>query len=245
MFSIIASELTFEIFLGALSIFIAWFIYRKQLIDERKRILNSVNALLEMSGEWFRSTYNKNSESQNWYSPNFSVYPVDVSQVPNILTSNLLSIEISRHLSFFIQLVRRFNHRIDLLNNFLHSDPKLFKEACLFYKNEYKNLTFREVDDRVKEQNDELKFYLEHLYLMQKQIHTDGIAEGQYNNSIPSLSLCFQKIECLFQIENKKQDGFLRGRFILVIGDIFFLLLPAAIVTIFVLNFYKNHITLH
>lgn len=230
--------------LGSVSVFVVWLIYRKQIIDERKRILNSIDALLQLSGEWFDAEYTKNYENQQWYSPRYSVIPVDISQVPGILTSNLLQESISKYLSFFIQLVRRFNHCIETFNDFLHSDPTLYEKACSFYQNDFKNLSYQEVFIKVASQPEPLRSYLEQLYLLQKQIHCDGIGRGSLDDKIPSLSLCFKKLRHLVQLETKKASGFFSGNLLWKLADFIFLLIPLCMVALFFINIIENHLVI-
>lgn len=240
----ILSLLSIEVFFAALSVLIAWLIYRKQLIDERKRIIASIGALLKMAGKWFDSEYDKNHENKSWYRPSLSVYPVDVTQVSNILTSNLLNIELSKYLSYFIQLVRRFNHRIEDVENYRYSEPHIFKEACLYYQNELKDLDQKEILfklESLKDNKDELLFYFEHLYALQKNVHVDGIGKGDFDYEIPSLNKCYRKIECLFEIENRESNGLLKGKLLWILSDIVFILMPVGIILLSLLRV-KNYL---
>lgn len=230
-------KLSAEIIFAALSILVAWFIYRQQRLDERKRILASITALLKMIGKWFGSEYDKNYENVDWYSPNFSVFPVDISQVPNILTSNLLRTEMSTYLSYLIQLIKRFNYRIEVVDQYRGANPDVLQVALIYHQNNLKGLPLNQAIIKIHDISDEkLKFYFEHLYLLQKQIHESGIGKGDLDNDIPSLSKCYRKIECLLEVENIETVGIMGGKWYWVLSDIIFILIPVIITLLYIVN---------
>lgn len=238
MFELILSKVTIEMCFASIPVLITWAIYRKQLIDERKRIINSIDALLQMTGKWFDAEYPDCCENPRWYDPKYSVFPVDTSQIPNILTSNLLSEKISTNLSFFIQLVRRFNHRIEVFNNFLYSNTNLFDEAGVFYE-KVKELPLHEICIRVQSQNEALGSYLKHLYSLQKKVHT-SIGQGKIDDDIPSLCLCFRKLQILLEKEKTQSNYWLKGFWVLL--DFLLLVVPFLIILTFIVGLVHHHI---
>lgn len=226
---------------------VVWFTYRSQRFEERKRILTSLKSMMKYSGYWFNASYDENSHNFNWYDPTKSVYPVDISQLPSILTSNLLSKALVKYLSYFIQLVRRFNHRIDIFNNYIYSDLSLYKKSEDFLKRLDKTparTSYIELKNLIDTGKDEdLKSYFNHVYFLQKLIHTDGIG-GQdfYDDDFPRLHLCFTKLKELLKKEDEIKDSLFHGSWNLILADILLICLPLLIIILFFLQFLNNHI---
>lgn len=240
-------DISIEALLGALSVMVVWFTYRSQRLEERNRILTSLKSMMGYSSGWFSTSYDENSNDFNWYDPTKSVYPVDISQLPSILTSNLLSEELVKRLSYFIQLVRRFNHRIDIFNNYIYSDLALFKKSEDFLKRIDKTparTSYIELKNLIdKEKDSDLRSYFNHVYFLQKLIHTDGIGnQSFYDNDFPKLNLCFTKINDLLKKEGKTMVGLFRGNWSLIFVDVVLICFPLLVVTLFLLQFLKNHI---
>ncbi|NCU42060.1 MAG: hypothetical protein EOM19_05085 [Candidatus Moranbacteria bacterium] len=168
--------------LASLGILAAWIIYRWSMIDEKNKILNSLEAILNYSGQWFSTSYPKGEDNSGWFHPGKSVYKVDISLVNDIINNNTVSKDLSKLLAYFVQLVARFNHRIDLFNQFIYSDGYSLGEATKFYKdNCFCDKDYSDCKKILKGlENDKLKFYIERLYSLQKSIHTDGIGTQDY-----------------------------------------------------------------
>ena len=221
--------------LASMGILAAWIIYRLNIIDEKNKILNSLEAVLDYSGQWFNASYSEEKNNPGWFHPCKSVYKVDVSILNNIVNNNTVSKELSKLLSYFVQLVARFNHRVDLFNQFIHSDEYLLKEATKFYKencfcdkdyDECKNI----IENLKSEEDENLKFYIKKIYSLQKSIHTDGIgAQNYYSMEFPQLSLCYRKLREQLLIEGKNEIKlFCNKRYIF--WDIIFIIIPASII---------------
>lgn len=129
-----------EIFLASLAIFSGWLIYRLNIIAEYKKINNSLQAILDVSGEWFSTSYPEDLERKDWLNPKKAVYKVDSSILPSIVTSNIISKELVSKLGYFIQLINRFNQEVDKFNSFRYSDVDLFMRYCSFYNGHLKKL---------------------------------------------------------------------------------------------------------
>lgn len=247
MFYILLPNLSLEAFFAAFSVFVVWLIYRFQRIEERKRIFSSLKAMVSYSGEWFNACYNENSSDYNWYDPTNSVYPVDISQLPSIITSNILSERLINLLSFFIQLVKRFNHRIDIFNNYIYADPALFKKANDFLKSikgTPARSSFIDLTNLIDANKDEeVKAFLMHVFYLQKMIHKDGIGDrNYYRNDFPKLSLCFEEIKNLIEKEKSQKVGLFRGEGLIVLADVVFLCFPAIVILISILVFIRYHL---
>ena len=204
--------------------------------------------MVTYSGDWFNTAYNEsNAYNPTWYQPTTSVYPVDISQIPSILTSNLLTSELIKYLSYFIQLVSRFNHRIDIYNNFIYSDQDLFKKSFEFFEsNPRARESFTILEHLVDNEPDtKLKFYLRHVYYLQKMIHTQGIGDNTlFGTGLPTLHYCFLKIKDLLKFEMESKSGFFQGSWTLIFLDVILFLLPLLIILLFILQFIQNHFLL-
>lgn len=221
--------------LASLGILVAWIVYRLNIIDEKNKILNSLEAVLDYSGQWFNASYPKGENNPGWFHPGKSVYKVDISILNNVVNNNAVSKELSKLLSYFVQLVSRFNHRVDLFNQFIHSDGYLLKEATNFYKkNCFCDKNYDEckkiVEGLKNEENENLKFYIERIYSLQKSIHTDGIGTQDYFLlDFPQLSLCFRLLRNQLIKEKRNRVYFFYSKKYLFC-DIIFIIIPASII---------------
>lgn len=234
-----------EVFLAALSVFLVWILYRVQQWDEKKRIMNSLGALIDYAGEWFNGSYDEYSCNPAWFDPSKSVYPVDIIQVPNIINSNLVSPDLTKQLSFFIELVRRFNHRIEVFNSFVYSDPKILQKSLAFYltlSDNEKN-SYIKIREKIEVQDEEIQRYLNHIYFLQKIIHTDGIGNNSsYNEKFPMLHKCFIDIKTVVEHERKIKNNLFRGRWYFILFDLMFFCIPLFLIVLFATEFIVKHI---
>lgn len=244
-FSIPTPNISLEIFLAAFSVFLVWVLYRVQQFDERKRVINSLKALIDYCGEWFGTCYNENSVNPAWYDSSKSVYPVDIIQVPNLMSSNLLSPQLTKQLSYFIELVRRFNYRIEVFNNFVYSDPAVFRKSINFIQNlnEKEKSDYLNISDLVKKQDEDLRAYLDYVYFLQKVIHVHGIGDNtSYNEKFPKLHKCFNEIKSEVENEIKIKNNLFRGRWYFFLFDILFFCLPLLIIVLYIVDFLVNKV---
>lgn len=230
--------------LASLGILATWFIYRQNIIDEKNKILNSLDAVLDYSGQWFNASYPKERNNPGWFNPGYSVYKVDVSILNNIVNNNTVSKEISKLLAYFVQLVARFNQRVDLFNQFIYSNEFLLKEATKFHKKNCfcdKNYDeCKKVIESLNEKDENFKFYVKRIYSLQKSIHVDGIGTQEYYSmELPQLSLCYRKLKEQLSIERKNEIRFFHDKKY-VLGDIAFIIIPASIILARIFIFFDS-----
>lgn len=245
-----------EIFLAALAVLGAWIQYRIVIFNERKRILVSLRALLNISQWWIGTSYSEYTNKSEWFDPGKSVYKIDTSIIPNIISSNLIKKELSKQLSYFIQLVNRFNQRIDMYCQYVFSDIDLFLKATLFVNDNlvddkknylsYENCLKKVENLSIKKEDLRLFNYLEKVYRLQKIIHMDGIGdEGYYVNEnikskFPKLHRCYLELDCMLKHEELNRKQFLRDDSLYLIGDILLLIIPSIVVLVYILFFLDN-----
>lgn len=230
------------------------------MISERGKIINSLEAILNVTKEWFASSYPKDIDKSEWFDPQRYVFKVDFSILPNIINSNLVSRELTVQLTYFIQLITRFNQSINQFSDYVFSDIDLYRKAKDFYdgkdfenkkfvdcyneldklKNEI--ITNKEVSGErilIMEEKKKLLFYMNNCYFFKKSIHTATIGEmGHYgDDKFPHLNKCFHNIITLVICEKKNNKGFFNDDFRYMIGDLIFLLIPAIIILVLIFDF--------
>jgi hypothetical protein len=235
-----------EIFLGSLAVFSGWLIFRLNMISERNKITNSLESFLRTVKDWFESSYPIDLSKAEWFNPNKSVYRVDPSIIPNIINNNLISPELAEQLTYFIQLISRFNQRVELFNDYLFSDVDLYRKSFYFHEKNFKNKDYEEcnknlekfelniemeLNEEKKHMNKKLAFYIRHYYKFQKFIHTNGIGEMKDINleGFPQLNKCFHNINCLLKVEKKMKRSILKNDGIYMLGDVIFLVFPGVV----------------
>ncbi|MFH0969117.1 MAG: hypothetical protein V1804_01280 [Patescibacteria group bacterium] len=247
-------ELKIEIFLASIAIISGWLIYRLSMIAEYKKIINALEALLNTAGEWFSSSYPKDLNKEAWFYPGEIVYKVDTSIVPDIVNSSLISAKLSSQLTYFIQLVERFNHLIDNFNSFKYSDTKILLKSFDFYEKNLKNRNYIECENVIENKKTEIESeqknttiknndyerlnesldiikYIRYIYILKKMIHIDGIGTPEYfsNSKFPNLNKCYHEIKCLLKIEKLSKRGLFNDELRYILGDILFLIITAII----------------
>jgi len=197
---------------------------------------------LNVAKEWFSSSYPEGIDKNTWFDVGQSPYKVDFSIIPNMINSNLINPEMSGQLTYLIQLIDRFNQRIDIFNNYAHSNTDLYNKLIEIYKN--KNFVGKNYVDCYKEIKNEVisegfLFYIMECYRLKQIIHTDGIGEMRdFNNSnFPNLNKCFHNVSYLLTIEKKNKKSFLKDDIQFMIGDVVFMLIPAGIILYLILKF--------
>ena len=127
-------EVILALFLASLAVFCGWLIFRLNMIYERKKLINSLEAFLNTVKYWFASSYSEDINKNTWFDPSRSVYKVDFSIIPNIINSNLIKNELSEQLTYLVQLIDRFNQRVDQFSNYVFSDIDLYRKSIEIYR---------------------------------------------------------------------------------------------------------------
>jgi hypothetical protein len=232
-----------EIFLAALAIAAAWLQYRINIINERERILKSLSALLDVVGKWAGASYSTNYNDRNWFDPGRSVYKIDVSIVPNIISSSLIEKELSSLLTYFVELICRLNQRIDTYDQFIYSDVNLFLKASSLFDKKLQYLNYEDCYyeiEKLKNTEDEkdsiLHDYIDKVYRLNKIVHVDGIGDNRYYiDKFPTLHKCFLELGCELKNEESKKRSILYDKFTYFIGDLVFLMIPSIIIFAYIL----------
>lgn len=221
-----------EIFLASLGILAGWITYRIQIVNEKNKIIDSLESILDYSGLWLNSSYPSDKNDSKWFNPGKQVYKVDISIVNDIINKSAISKNLSKLLAYFIQLVNRLNYRVDMFNMYLYSNDNLLREASKFYKeNCLDDKLYEECRQCVDSINDEnLKFYMTRVYALQKSIHIHGIGEQKYyRQEFPHLSLCYKKLEKEMMIIKNSDIGILNDSQY-IIADVIFIIIPLGII---------------
>ncbi len=240
------------VFLASLTLMVGWWQYRKNVHDERKRILISLRSLLNVTKHWISTGYAEGVKKPAWFDPGISVYKINFSVISGFLNSNLLPERFSKLLTYFIQLTERFNQRIEICIGYTYSDLDLFFQASDFARDHLRNqnlsnkpfLSYEECFTKVeglKKTNKQLYDYLSKLYRLQEIIHTDGIGDNSYyEETFPKLHKCYLELDCALKAEEAQTRGLLKNDPAYLLGDVFLILVPLSAMIWSVYSFFVS-----